>query len=192
MPRPDGFVADGDPLPWSGREVYAVHTPGHTPGHICLHLPGERLLLTGDHLLPRITPAVSAFPGSGPNPLESYLGSLVKTARLEVDEVLPAHEYRFSGLSERVHDVLSHHERREAEVLSLLDDAGEPLTAQQLSPRLTWSKPWEHIEPAMRRAALAETVAHLVLLESRHPITRTEGAGVVRWSGAVEPVSPAR
>lgn len=70
MTQPDGFLTDAQRLPWPGREVYAVHTPGHTPGHLCLHLPEERVLLTGDHLLPRITPTVSAFPRSGPNPLE--------------------------------------------------------------------------------------------------------------------------
>ncbi|MEO7234671.1 MAG: MBL fold metallo-hydrolase [Lapillicoccus sp.] len=195
MPRPDAYLVDGEQLPWPGREVYAMHTPGHTPGHLCLHAPADRLLLTGDHLLPRITPTVSAFPGSGRNPLASYLDSLAKSVSVDVDEVLPAHEYRFSGLQDRVATVLHHHEERETEVFTLLGDAGEPLTAQQLSPRLTWSRPWEEIQPAMRRAALAETVAHLVLLESRGALRQvadpTVGSAepdadpVIRW----EPVT---
>jgi glyoxylase-like metal-dependent hydrolase (beta-lactamase superfamily II) len=40
-------LTDGDPLPWS-EEVRVIHTPGHTPGSICLYLPSKRLLIAGD------------------------------------------------------------------------------------------------------------------------------------------------
>lgn len=181
VPRPDGFLTDATRLPWHGREVYAVHTPGHTPGHLCLHFPQERLLMTGDHLLPRITPAVSAFPRSGMNPLADYLDSLEKVAAFEVDEVLPAHEYRFAGLTERAYQVVEHHRERGLELAEALAGIGEPATAAHISERLTWSRPWEQILPPMRRAALAETVAHLVHLESRSVVDQAEVSGLVRW-----------
>ena len=56
MPEPDRFVADGERLAIPGRDVRAVWTPGHTPGHLCLHDAAAGVLLTGDHLLPRISP----------------------------------------------------------------------------------------------------------------------------------------
>ncbi len=68
MPEPDRFVADGERLPIAGRDVRAIWTPGHTPGHLCLHDAAAGVLLTGDHLLPRITPNISVLqrPGRGP------------------------------------------------------------------------------------------------------------------------------
>ena len=36
-----------------GDRWEVVHTPGHSLGHVCLYSPDPRLLLSGDHLLPR-------------------------------------------------------------------------------------------------------------------------------------------
>ncbi len=47
-PPPDRLLADGERLPFAGVEFEVLHTPGHTPGGICLHTPG--LLLAGDTL----------------------------------------------------------------------------------------------------------------------------------------------
>ncbi len=40
-------VADGDELPLAGG-IKAVHTPGHTPGHLSFLLPSKKLLFVGD------------------------------------------------------------------------------------------------------------------------------------------------
>jgi glyoxylase-like metal-dependent hydrolase (beta-lactamase superfamily II) len=47
-PRPDGFVEDGDELRFGGSAVRVLHTPGHSPGSICLHQ--GLVLLSGDTL----------------------------------------------------------------------------------------------------------------------------------------------
>lgn len=180
--QPQGFVADGEFLDVPDWRIQAVHTPGHTPGHLCFYLPELRLLLTGDHLLPRITPNVSAFPNSGDDPLGAYLGSLRKTAEFAVDEVLPAHEYRFAGMTDRVDAVLHHHDEREAELCGILDKAKQPLTASQVSRLLTWSRPFEQIAVPMRQSALAETLAHLVYLEGSGKVTRVESDDESRWT----------
>jgi glyoxylase-like metal-dependent hydrolase (beta-lactamase superfamily II) len=46
-PRP---LADGDEMSVAGTEVRVLHTPGHSPGGVCLYLPGAALLLSGDTL----------------------------------------------------------------------------------------------------------------------------------------------
>jgi glyoxylase-like metal-dependent hydrolase (beta-lactamase superfamily II) len=43
-------VKDGDKLLVGATEVHVLHTPGHTPGSICLWLPAERKLFAGDTL----------------------------------------------------------------------------------------------------------------------------------------------
>lgn len=180
---PHGFVEDGEWLDVPGRRVRAIHTPGHTPGHVCLYLPDERVLLTGDHLLPRITPNISAFPNSGADPLADYLTSLRRTAELDVHEVLPAHEYRFAGMADRITTILHHHDDREAELCDILAAAPGPRTASEVSRQLRWSRPFDEIAIEMRRSALAEALSHLVYLTGQQRVVRIDGdSGETRWT----------
>ena len=110
--RPDRLLDDGDMVPVGGRELRAVWTPGHSPGHLCFYDASERLLLAGDHVLPRISPNISVHAQQRPNPLAEFLDALRKVRALDVDEVLPAHEYRFRNLASRVYDLLTHHAER--------------------------------------------------------------------------------
>lgn len=43
-------LADGEVLGLAGLEFGVIHTPGHTPGHCCFHLPAEGILFSGDQL----------------------------------------------------------------------------------------------------------------------------------------------
>lgn len=45
-----GRLEDGQTFDLAGTRVEVVHTPGHTPGHCCFHLPGEGVLFSGDQL----------------------------------------------------------------------------------------------------------------------------------------------
>lgn len=47
-PDPDAFLADGDDVEIPGISLKVIHTPGHTPGSICLYAPG--ILFSGDTL----------------------------------------------------------------------------------------------------------------------------------------------
>ncbi|MFI6324131.1 MBL fold metallo-hydrolase [Nonomuraea sp. NPDC050556] len=165
MAKPDRLVEDGDLLELGGWDLRAVWTPGHSPGHLCFVAPDRRVLFSGDHVLAKITPIVAVHPQSGPNPLADYLDSLATVRKLDVDEVLPAHEYRFLELAERVDYVMAHHDERLAEIEALLSSDG--ITCWDVATRLTWSRPWETIPPFMRRAANNETLAHLVWLEAK-------------------------
>jgi glyoxylase-like metal-dependent hydrolase (beta-lactamase superfamily II) len=46
----DAPLKDGDKLLIGATEVHVLHTPGHTPGSICLWMPAERKLVAGDTL----------------------------------------------------------------------------------------------------------------------------------------------
>lgn len=158
MADPDVLLDDGDPVPLPGREVRAIWTPGHTPGHLCLRDVTARLLLTGDHVLPRISPNIGMQPGAKDAPLHRYLDSLARVAEFDDHDVLPAHEYRFRGLAVRTRQLREHHHQRCDELLGVVADLGMP-TLWQLAESLTWSRSWAEIGP-MRLAALAETAAH--------------------------------
>ena len=96
-------------------------------------------------------------------PLAAYLASLKRTAGYDSAEALPAHEYRFHGLADRARMLLAHHDRRCAEVLAVTDRLG-PATVWQITQELSWSRGWGAVTGMMRRAALAETAAHLEYL----------------------------
>jgi glyoxylase-like metal-dependent hydrolase (beta-lactamase superfamily II) len=161
---PDVFIEDGDKPDVPGWDLTAIWTPGHSPGHLCFYVPDHRLMLSGDHVLPRITPNISFHPQAGPNPLADFLTSLEKVATHDVEEVLPAHEYRFADLPGRVAVLKAHHQARFDEVTAAIRDGVS--TAWELASRMTWSRPWEQIQGFMRRAAVGETLAHLRYLES--------------------------
>ncbi len=48
--RPDGPLEDGATLLVDGHEVHVLHTPGHAPGAVCLHIPSINVLCSGDTL----------------------------------------------------------------------------------------------------------------------------------------------
>lgn len=180
MPEPDILLADGDRLPVRGWGLRAIWTPGHTPGHLSFAEPRLRLFLSGDHVLPHITSNISSHPRQPANPLAQYLDSLENCAGLDVAEVLPAHEYRFADLGARLAELREHHAERLAHVRGLLRTE-DGMTAWQVSEMAEWSRPWQDTAPVIRRLALGETQAHLVLLRQRGQAMVRGVAGVDYW-----------
>ena len=177
LASPDVLLEDGDLIPLPGRRLQAVWTPGHTPGHLCLREPDARLLLTGDHVLPRITPNIGLQPNGSDAPLREFYASLEKVAAYDDHDALPAHEYRFRGLAARTRQLREHHDARCQELVDVVGDLGHP-TMWELAENLTWSRPWAEIG-FMRLAALAETAAH-----ASHLVDE----GRLAWASEAEPV----
>ncbi len=164
LAQPDVLLHDGARVALPGWDLTVVHTPGHSPGHVCFHETRRRMLISGDHVLPRISPNISVHAQQPGNPLAEFLDALLRVRALDVDEVLPAHEWRFRGLAERVDQLLRHHHDRIEQTAALV--SGSPgITCWQATQRLDWSRGWDELTSFMRRAAVGETLAHLVLLE---------------------------
>ncbi|MBV9660711.1 MAG: MBL fold metallo-hydrolase [Acidimicrobiales bacterium] len=184
---PDVLIEDGDKPEVPGWDLSAIWTPGHSPGHLCFYEPANRLMLSGDHVLPRITPNISFHPQAGPDPLGDYLSSLDKVGRYDAAEVLPAHEHRFADLQGRVSELKGHHHARFEEVVVALRGGHD--TAWQIASQMTWSRPWDEYRGWERRAAANETLAHLTYLEKQGRVSETVGEPSV-WS-LVELARPA-
>ncbi|WP_030932031.1 MBL fold metallo-hydrolase [Streptomyces sp. NRRL S-646] len=167
---PDREIVPGELLDLPGRRLRAIWTPGHTPGHVCLHLeeqhparlPGHGRLFSGDHLLPEITPHIGLYEDPDDttvtDPLGDYLDSLERVGRLAPAEVLPAHQHVFADAPARVRELLDHHEERLSGLGSLLV---EPLTPWQVAERMEWNRPWAQIPYGSRNIAVSEAEAHL-------------------------------
>ena len=69
--RPSTLLDGGERLAAGGRTWEVVHTPGHSPGHVCLWDPGSRLLCSCDHLLRIVSPPVTFERGFEPDPMGS-------------------------------------------------------------------------------------------------------------------------
>ena len=180
LAEPDVLLEDRVRVDLRGWDLVALHTPGHSPGHVCFYDRERRLLVSGDHVLPRISPSITVHAQQTGNPLADFLDALMSVRDLGVDEVLPAHEWRFRGLEARVDELVDHHERRAADTAALID-AAPGATCWEVTRQLTWSRDWDEITGFMRRAAVGETLAHLVLLESRHRVRREASGGPLRW-----------
>lgn len=181
---PDVLIDDGS-LPVPGVALRAIWTPGHSPGHLCFYDEDRNLMLTGDHVLPRISPHIGLDGGDEADSLHDYLGSLHALTRYAPAEVLPAHEFRFTGLGERVTELLAHHKVRLAEIEHAV--AAEPgASTWRIAELLSWSRGWAQTTGTARRAAVSETLAHLAYLRGEHRVVnsgRPKGAahGVDAW-----------
>jgi glyoxylase-like metal-dependent hydrolase (beta-lactamase superfamily II) len=152
-PAPTRRVVHGQRLQLAGREFVSIHTPGHTIDHLCLYDPEHGVLLSGDHVLPTITPHVSGV-GNGADALRSYLQTLDLVAALDgVTLGLPAHGHPFDDVPGRVDAIKRHHEER----MNLLLDASTqigPATVEELAHEIFPRKHWGAM-------AESETFAHL-------------------------------
>ena len=168
-PVPDRRVADGEVIELGGTDWIGVHTPGHTGDHLCLFDPAEGTLITGDHVLPSITPHVGAL-GSGPDPLGTYLASLDKVAKLDVEKALPAHGQPFGALANRVDEIKQHHDKRLRQLSEVAQELG-PATAGQFSQEIYPPRLWGYL-------AESETYAHLIHLQALGRAERTGPGGI--------------
>jgi glyoxylase-like metal-dependent hydrolase (beta-lactamase superfamily II) len=181
--QPDSTVKGGETLAAGSSHLEVIWTPGHSPGHICLHDVQRKILFSGDHVLPIITSNVTLNPHtmSLDNPLGCYLDSLRTVQGLEADLVLPAHQHIFQNLAQRVQELFQHHEQRIAELMTSLAD-GEK-TAYQIALKMPWMgldgvTIGEELSVPEQAAAMGETLAHLELLRREGKVQRLARGGI--------------
>lgn len=172
---PDRGLRDGEIINTGLFELHVIWTPGHSPGHVCLYEPENRLLFSGDHVLPVTTPNISIHVEEFFDPLEDYLRSLAKISGLDVSLGLPAHENIYTDLNGRIRELLAHHDTRKTEILGTI--SSQPRTAFQISSLITWMEglmTWDEMLPLDRRIAVTEALAHLEALRGHDLVRRFE------------------
>ncbi len=136
-PVPLGFtrLEDGDRLRIGKREWQVIVGRGHSPEHACLYAADEKILISGDQVLPRITPHIGIYPSEPfANPLKKFIDSIEIFEKLPEDTlVLPAHNDVFQGLHNQLDYYKSHHEDR---LNRLLMACASPQSAHDLLPVL--------------------------------------------------------
>ncbi len=179
--QPDVTLRGGETITTGRFTFQVIWTPGHSAGHICLYEPEKKVLISGDHVLPKITPNISRHPQSGENPLGSYLDSLKDLKKLDVALVLPGHEFPFTEFKPRIDELIQHHEARNREILATLK--GEPKTAYEIVQEITWgvAESWQEMPPFHQRLALFETLAHLELMTVSGQLKELSKNGIIYY-----------
>ena len=173
-PAPTKRVDDAEVITLAGREWVSLHTPGHTHDHLCLFDPAEGVVLSGDHVLPTITPHISGMV-SGADPLTQFFGSLEKVAALEgVGLVLPAHGHPFHDLAGRANEIRDHHLERLEVLRTAAGDLGSA-TVEELSHHLFKQRSWGQM-------AESETYAHLEHLRAIGEAESRDEAGTLHYN----------
>jgi glyoxylase-like metal-dependent hydrolase (beta-lactamase superfamily II) len=154
IPRPTVRLADAQVIRLGRRDWVAVHTPGHTPDHLCLLDPDAGTFFSGDHVLPTITPHISGL-GNSDDPLAEFFSSLQRVAEIPgVTVALPAHGHPFTDLAGRVAHIHQHHEERLEKLVVASESLGRMASVHELMQHLFSERAWGSM-------AESETYAHL-------------------------------
>src|SRR5919108_380064 len=160
-----GVVLETDVGTW---QVY--ETPGHAPSHVVLHQPESRLLISGDHVLGRIS--LYFDHGWTPDPVGEFLSSLDLVDGLDVRLTLSGHGRPFT-------DLHGHVEGNRALVrtrLEAIQDALQEATAFELLPAVYGEK----LTPETAAWLLTKMLCYLEHLERLGQVRRADG-DPVRW-----------
>jgi glyoxylase-like metal-dependent hydrolase (beta-lactamase superfamily II) len=159
----------GEVFHMGGLEWEMISGEGHAPGHLSFYERRSGKLLCGDQVLPDISPNIGWMPGGDPDPLGSFLISLQAMLPLEVKMAYPGHRDPFSDFQKRIRELLEHHELRLFKIAELIGE--EDKSAFEVCELLFSSRLRSNTHQL--RFALAETIAHLIQLEKRGIIIRS-------------------
>jgi glyoxylase-like metal-dependent hydrolase (beta-lactamase superfamily II) len=174
----------GEKISIGGQDWEVVYTPGHSTGHICLWSPDAEVVLSGDHLLPGVTPPVTFERGFDADPLRSYLDSLRRIEALRPAAVLPGHGSPFSDVQGRIEGILRNKMRRLRAVRESIEES--PRTVVEIADRVFTRVMLKQ----QRNFALAETLAHIAYLRHDGLVERrSRRDGVYEWYATGRTVS---
>jgi glyoxylase-like metal-dependent hydrolase (beta-lactamase superfamily II) len=173
--EPDRDLLDGVKVESDLGTWIAYETPGHAPSHVCFFQPQRRLLISGDHLLGRIS-LYFEF-GYSPDPVGAFLGSLTKVERLGARLCLAGHGRTFTDVAAHIRGNQTLVAEQLAGVRAALSE--EPLTAFDVVRRVQGD-------------ALSQQNAHWLISEVLGYLTHLDALGEVqRHDGDPERWSPA-
>ncbi len=171
--RPDRELVDGVVVETDLGEWRAYETPGHAPSHVCLFQPERRLLISGDHVLGRISLFFEY--GFSPDPIAEFMRSLELVDALDARLCLSGHGRTFTDVRAHVEaERALVNERLSATLEGVVED---PRSAVELAPAVFG----EPLEPAAPWRLL-ELLCYLRHLESAGRVAvELDAGGVERW-----------
>src|SRR5699024_7339029 len=170
-PKVDHYFEEHDRFKIGKYEYEVMFTPGHSDGLIVFYNEEKKVLLSTDHILPRITPNISYWFHGDSNPLKTYLNSLDKVKSLQAEYVIPSHGKPFYDANKRIDEIVAHHDDRLNETLQ---KTNEYQTVYRICEALFQFELTVH----ETRFAIGETIAHLEYLRHKGELEREEIDGI--------------
>lgn len=176
--EPNRELVDGVIVPTDLGGWEVVETPGHAPSHVCLFQRERRLLISGDHLLGRVSLYFDY--GYTPDPAGEFLQSLERVEDLDARLCMPGHGRTFTDVRGHIHANRRLVAERVQRVLDAIEV--EPLTAVELVPHVFG----EGLTELTAQWWLSETLCYLQHLEMTGRAERAAEAvdEPDRWSTA--------
>jgi hydroxyacylglutathione hydrolase len=159
-------LADDQPVPAGDGTLWAIHTPGHAPDHLCFFDTRTGVLFAGDLVMNGSTVVIPASKGGS---LVAYLGSLRRVLELQPRRILPAHGDPIDNPAALLRGYIAHRMARERQILGALG-------AGPTSPEALVDVIYPGLDVRVRRFARESIVAHLLKLQA-------DGAARVEESG---------
>ena len=155
--------------------AWEVHeTPGHAPSHVVLHQPDSGLLISGDHVLGRVSPFLDY--GHTPDPVGEFLASLDVVAALDTGLCLAGHGRPFRDVPTKAEAnralIQEHLDRVRATV------AGKPRTAFEVVAEIVGP---ENLSPATAAWGLQMSLSYLDHLAGTGELEEVDGSDPRRW-----------
>jgi glyoxylase-like metal-dependent hydrolase (beta-lactamase superfamily II) len=169
----DRDLVDGVTVQSDLGEWVAYETPGHAPSHVCLFQPERRLLISGDHLLGRISLYFEY--GYSANPVGEFLSSLEVVERLGARLCLAGHGRTFTDVHAHIHGNRALVEEHLYKVLQAV--GGRELTAFEVVGALYG----ETLSQQNGQWLLSQTLGYLTHLDSTGAVRRVSG-DPERWT----------
>ncbi len=171
--RADRDLLDGVTVQSDLGEWVAYETPGHAPSHVCLFQPERRLLISGDHLLGRISLYFEY--GYSANPVGEFLHSLDVVERLGARLCLAGHGRTFTDVHAHIHGNRALVEEHLYKVLQAV--GGQELTAFDVVGAVYG----ESLSQQNGQWLLSQTLGYLTHLETTGAVRRIAGEPE-RWT----------
>jgi glyoxylase-like metal-dependent hydrolase (beta-lactamase superfamily II) len=182
VPLPAAYrrLSDGDSLTIGTRTFEIMTGAGHSPDQVMMYCAEDRLFLSADQVLSKISPNVSVWAHEpDENSLGSYLTSLARIAGALPDDVLvlPGHGVPFYGLKIRVKQLADHHEERCQMIAAACRDVEK--TSAELVP-VVFHK--HKLDAHQTGFAAGELIAHVNHMLAQDRLTERLGPdGVLRF-----------
>jgi glyoxylase-like metal-dependent hydrolase (beta-lactamase superfamily II) len=159
--EPDSRLADGDTVAVGGTQLAVVHTPGHTPDHICYL--GGAVLFTGDHIMGGSTVIIEDA--------TDYMESLRKVLALAPAHLYPGHGPEIPDATTMVEAYIAHRTAREHQIVAAVADGAE--TVEDIV-----SVVYAGLDPALVAAARMQVETQLRKLAAEGRVEFRGGARV--------------
>jgi glyoxylase-like metal-dependent hydrolase (beta-lactamase superfamily II) len=177
MPQSLRRLRDGEVLEFAGHGWEVIVGHGHSPAHACLFERDRNILISGDQILPTISPNISVWPTEPrANPLRDFFDSIERLERLLPEDVLvlPAHGKPFRGVHARLEMLRKEHTER---LETLLENGREPRRVVDVFADLFGRA----INNNNRIMATGEALAHLNYLVAKGDMLATPDDDAVAW-----------